>query len=229
MSTKERQDFVQRSKLCFNCLAPSHSVIRCRQSTCCRRCGRRHHSLFHFEREPNTDKPIGSGSTTTGKVTELSKGKPYPLTNDTHIVTNFSRENIQTNCVLLATAQVIVDSRNGCKYINRALLDQGSQASFVTEATVQLLNLTRKSVSGWVSGVGEGQTRIKHMVSFTVKSRHNPQAFVRVNAYVLRSLTTLLPTTNFSTPEWPDFMNLELADPGFTTPGRIEILLGAIQ
>lgn len=227
MATKERQDFVQRSKLCFNCLAPSHSVVKCRQSACCRKCGRRHHSLLHFERGVNTEKTSEDESTSTGTVTETQRGKPNTLSNDTHIVTNFSRESFHTNSVLLATAQVLVDSRNGCKYILRALLDQGSQASFVTEATVQLLNLTRKSVSGWVSGVGEEQTRIKHMVSLTVKSRYNPQALVRVNAYVLRSLTTLLPNTNLDTPEWSDITNLELADPGFTTPGRIDILLGA--
>lgn len=227
MSTMERQDFVQHSKLCFNCLAPSHSVVKCRQSTCCRKCGRRHHSLLHFERGATAEKTRESESTSTGTVTETQRGKPNTLSNDTHIVTNFSRDNFYTSSVLLATAQVLVDSRNGCKFILRALLDQGSQASFVTEATVQLLNLTRKTVSGWVSGVGGEQTRIKHMVSLIVKSRYNPQALVRVNAYVLRSLTTLLPNTDIGSPEWSDIINLELADPGFTTPGKIDILLGA--
>ncbi|CAB3238247.1 unnamed protein product [Arctia plantaginis] len=227
MSTKERQDFVQQSKLCFNCLAPSHTVVRCRQAACCRTCGRRHHTLLHFVREANAENTKQGETSQPGMVTEQQRGKSSSLSNDTHIVTNFSRKIFDTNSVLLATARVSVDSRNGCKYLIRALLDQGSQASFVTEATVQLLNLTRRSVSGWVSGVGEGQTRIKHMVSLIVKSRHNPEVLVRVNAYVLRSLTTLLPSTSLCTPEWEDIKNLELADPGFMTPGKIDILLGA--
>ncbi|CAH2106877.1 unnamed protein product [Euphydryas editha] len=33
--------------------------------------------------------------------------------------------------------------------------------------------------------------------------------------------------TNLHTPEWSDIEALELADPGYTTPGRIDILLGA--
>ncbi|CAG9129402.1 unnamed protein product, partial [Plutella xylostella] len=109
MPTNERQNFVQ-----------------CRQAACYRRCGRRHHSLLHFEREQNTEKPTESQTTSTS--------------------TGISSES---------------------------------------------------------------------------SSR------VRVEAYVLRSLTTLLPTTKLSTPDGLNFENLELADPGYATPGRIDILLGA--
>ncbi|XP_026746103.1 uncharacterized protein LOC113507448 [Trichoplusia ni] len=211
---KERQEFVQTKKLCFNCLAPSHSVSKCRQSSYCRKCGRRHHTLLHFERGQYIEKPKQGETSSSGIANDKSTGTSNYVSNNEQIVTNFSSEHIQSNSVLLATANVLVNSRNGCKYVVRALLDQGSQASFVTEATVQLLNLNRKSVSGWVSGVGERQTKIKHKVILCVKSCHNPNASVSVEAYVLRSLTTILPTTN-------------LADPGFATPGRIDILLGA--
>lgn len=230
LSTKERQDFVQSNKLCFNCLAPTHAVVKCRQSACCKKCGRRHHSLLHFERErSNEAEPIPTGSNASkGIVSELHCSKPNTLSDNSHkIVSNFSNNNIKPCNVLLATAKVIVQSKNGCTHVIRALLDQGSQASFVTEATVQLLNLQRVSISGWVSGVGEGQMRIKHMVSFNVKSRYNSNAYVEVKAYVLRSLTTLLPTANLSIPDWSDLEDLELADPEYTSPGKIDILLGA--
>ncbi|XP_045767032.1 uncharacterized protein LOC123868524 [Maniola jurtina] len=231
MPTKERQDFVQKSRLCFNCLSSSHSVSRCKSTANCRRCFKRHHSLIHFEKEDKEQKDENSKedeTTSTGTMSEVQKGKTNALSNlnDSQIVSNFSSKHIPNN-VLLATANVFVRTKNGCKRVVRVLLDQGSQASFISESTVQFLNLTRKPVSGWVSGVGEGQMRIKHMVSLIVESRHNPRASVRVNAYVLRSLTTLLPTTNLSAPEWSDLENLELADPGYTTPGRIDILLGA--
>lgn len=227
MSTKERQENVKKNKLCFNCLAPSHSVNKCRQSACCKRCGRRHHSLLHFEREQTAEKSNEGTNMSTGTVRESSVGKSTPSSNNAYIVSNFSSEHIQTNTVLLATAKVLVNGKNGCKHIIRALLDQGSQASFISEATVQILNLQRQSVSGWVSGVGEGQTKIKYMVSLCVKSRHNPNKSIRVNAYVLRTLTTLLPTSNVRYPCWLELQELELADPGFTTPGKIDILLGA--
>lgn len=65
------------------------------------------------------------------------------------------------------------------------------------------------------------------MISLSVKSRHNPNESIRVNAYVLRTLTTLLPTSNLRFPDWLELRDLELADPGFTTLGKIDILLGA--
>ncbi|XP_022836967.1 uncharacterized protein LOC111364351, partial [Spodoptera litura] len=65
-SPSERQDFVQTNKLCFNCLAPTHSVKKCRQSSCCKRCGRRHHTLLHFERGQQNEKPKEGETSTTG-------------------------------------------------------------------------------------------------------------------------------------------------------------------
>lgn len=232
MTVKDRQDFVKTKRLCFNCFSPTHVVSRCRRKyTRCKRCGKLHHSLLHIERdesEQKNEKLIDSKPTVTGRPSEMNGGKPNTLSNfnETYISSNFSKEHV-TNNVLLATANVFVRSSNGYRRIVRVLLDQGSQASFVTESTVQFLSLPRKPVSGWVSGVGEGQMRIKHMVSLVVESRHDPKATVSVNAYVLRSLTTLLPTTDLSAPKWSDLESLELADPGYATPGRIDILLGA--
>ncbi|XP_069357548.1 uncharacterized protein [Maniola hyperantus] len=48
-----------------------------------------------------------------------------------------------------------------------------------------------------------------------------------VNAYVMSSLASLLPTSTIHTPDWLELENLTLADPGFATPGKIDILLGA--
>ncbi|XP_026746190.1 uncharacterized protein LOC113507533 [Trichoplusia ni] len=79
MSTKERQEYVQKNKLCFNCLASSHSVCKCRQSACCKRCGRRHHSLLYFERDQNTEKSKGGENTATGTVSEESTVKEDEL------------------------------------------------------------------------------------------------------------------------------------------------------
>lgn len=47
----ERQNIIQSKRLCFNCLSSAHSVKKCRHSTCCKKCGRRHHSLLHRERD----------------------------------------------------------------------------------------------------------------------------------------------------------------------------------
>nr|XP_049703740.1 uncharacterized protein LOC110383544 [Helicoverpa armigera] len=226
MTPKERQDFVQTSKLCFNCLAPTHAVVKCRRTFSCRKCGRRHHTMLHFERE-NQEPASNREQAAVGSPSEQQQERASTTRGDTTITATFSRRELQPNSVLLATAKVKVCRSNGFKQLIRALLDQGSQASFVSESTVQLLGLARKPMSGWVSGLGDGRMRIKNTVSLRLESRHNPANYVIVNAYVLHTLTSLLPSTNVSTSEWADIDNLPLADPTYATPGNIDILLGA--
>lgn len=107
-----------------------------------------------------------------------------------NIISNFSGQNNRPCNVLLATAKIRVESKAGCRVL-RALLDQGSQASFVTEETVQILGLTKSKISGSVSGIGDGVTRINHMVNMHVESFHHPEKSINVQAYVLKSLTSL--------------------------------------
>ncbi|XP_026732804.1 uncharacterized protein LOC113497449 [Trichoplusia ni] len=146
----------------------------------------------------------------------------------TPISTNFSSRGLEPSQVLLATVSVWAYNEYGYKQQLRGLLDQGSQASFVSESVVQLLGLSRKHVSGSVSGIGGGShTNVKHMVSLRVVSRHNPEVSIQVNAYVLRSVTSLLPSTELHSPDWLHLDKIPLADPGYATPSKIDILLGA--
>ncbi|XP_059061146.1 uncharacterized protein LOC131854043 [Achroia grisella] len=211
-SPEERTEFVQSKRLCFNCLAHNHSVKFCRQSTCCRRCGRRHHSLLHLERKiestPNESKEPNE-QVTNEKETKIS--------------THFAQET--QGEILLATALVKIKSSNGYCQIVRALIDQGSEASFVNEATVQALGLKRSAVNGLISGVGDGKTRTKSMVSFVLGSRFNSLS-IPVNAYVLSTLTSFLPNNSTLITDWPELENLSLADPQFGVPSKIDIILG---
>lgn len=231
LTPNKRQEFVQNNKLCFNCLSPTHAAMKCRQPTSCKKCGRRHHTTLHFERENrNTHRestPASQLAATPSLPEPSCESIGGTTRGDTHITAAFSRRQLQPNHVLLATAKVKVYNSNNCKRTIRALLDQGSQASFVTEATVQLLGLTRKPVSGWVSGLGDGRLSIRHTVSLRLVSCHSPESIVQVNAYVLHSLTSLLPATRLSVSEWSAIADLPLADPAYMVPGKIDVLLGA--
>lgn len=162
---EQRQQFVRNKNLCYNCLIPNHSVYRCRQRTSCRICHKRHHSLLHRTRE-------------TSEITQQPEVQPEQTITTAH----FSKEQPGQK-VLLATAQVEVNSRDGNTYTLRALIDQGSEASFVSARAVELLGLPRTDISGVASGVGEGnQIPLKHLVEMKVKSRYNTNEAVRVNA-----------------------------------------------
>ncbi|CAH0726760.1 unnamed protein product, partial [Brenthis ino] len=119
----------------------NHSAKSCQSSNKCRICNRHHHSLLHppssgisganAETTKNNNGNIGSSSSESNNEME-----------STPLATFFST-GLVLNQVLLATALVKAASKTGEHYIIRALLDQGSQTSFVTEATVQYLGLRK--------------------------------------------------------------------------------------
>nr|XP_026492511.1 uncharacterized protein LOC113398129 [Vanessa tameamea]XP_026492512.1 uncharacterized protein LOC113398130 [Vanessa tameamea] len=209
-SPEERTEFVQAKRLCFNCLGHNHAVKFCRQSTCCRRCGKRHHSLLHIERKQESS-PCESKELSIATETE------------TKISTHFTQETRRE--VLLATAVVKIKAKTGYYQFARALIDQGSEASFINEATVQALGLERTSVNGLITGVGDGKTRTKSSVSFILESRYHSFT-MPVEAFVLSTLTSFLPNNTTSITDWPEIENLSLADPQFGEPNRVDIILG---
>ncbi|XP_052752341.1 uncharacterized protein LOC128200981 [Galleria mellonella] len=214
LTVSERQHFIKTNNICFNCLIKSHSVKQCRQSTTCKKCGRRHHTLLHL--------------TTLNKpeiTTERNESVQSPSTSCHTANTKPETNNKQ---VILPTAQIKVKAKNGSTYVLRALVDQGSQASFVTEAAVQLLNLDRTPVIGKVTGISNSQeVTTNSMVTLTIHCKNPSLSRIEVNAYILRKLTSLLPSREFPQGTWPSSMQLDLADPNFYKPSPIDVVLGA--
>ncbi|XP_026744319.1 uncharacterized protein LOC113505711 [Trichoplusia ni] len=144
------------------------------------------------------------------------------------VTTHFSKRAVP-NQVLLATALVEAQTKNGANHLLRVLLDQGSQASFITESAVQLLGLKKLPARGVISGIGGDESAVasKFIVFVTIKSRHDPNFIYQVRAFVLGTITTLIPGEKISVPTWPELDSLTLADPEYHTPNKIDVLLGA--
>ncbi|KOB65799.1 putative bel12 ag transposon polyprotein, partial [Operophtera brumata] len=136
------------------------------------------------------------------------------------------RASIDTSPVILATALVKVQSKNHSIHILRALVDQGSQASLITEGACQELGLKRAPILGNIVGVSSNNTVTKALVEFEITSRHDPNKKIKVSAYVLRTLTSYIPQ-RVQAVDWPELECLQLADNTFKQPGRVDLLLGA--
>lgn len=224
-----RRDFVQTKGLCFNCLGGFHSARVCQNPTTCRVCKRRHHSLLHPTSGSVTSAvpPKVGGESVSNVGTFAEESEATEETSDSESVTAcFSSGN--SDQVLLATALVSAQSKNGQYYTVRALLDQGSQASFVTEATVQYLGLKKKSIQGNISALGgENNVRSKSIVTLNLQSLVYPEVTLSLKAYVLRSITTLLPVKKVVDFTSINISEIPLADPSYHTPNKIDVLLGA--
>ena len=226
-----KREFVKQNSLCFNCIGNNHSAGQCLSSAVCRICRRKHHSLLHPAGLVNTDDRSDNNNSNVprneNKADAAQNVKPSGSTNSDTVATFFSANQVhRTNQVLLATVLVNATANNGSYHTIRALLDQGSQASFVTEATAQYLGLKKMPVRGYISGL-EGNNKIisKFMVEITLKSIHNPNVQVKVAAYILKSITTFMPGKQLVPVGW--VCDFPLADPNYHTPNRIDMLLGA--
>ena len=107
------------------------------------------------------------------------------------------------------------------------MLDQGSQASFVTENVVQILGLKRNQMVTEVFGIGQSKPpKPRGWVEFEFSAH-----FDSTNRFISKAL--ILPTLTHLHPSQPLQLNLsvlaglQLADPTYKNPGSIDILLSA--
>ena len=115
-----------------------HFVADCLSKFSCRTCNGRHHTSLHFDRPVKQQSGVTSGATFSGPS------------------------------VLLSTAMVGIDDTAGKTLMFRALLDSGSQTSFITAETASKLNLARSTVDVKISGIGGRQQAVKECVSLLV-------------------------------------------------------------
>lgn len=149
-SPAQRREYVSSKALCYNCLGP-HQVMDCRSEKTCLKCKKRHHTLIHDTWNSTVSTSMTSPST-SGAHTESAAASEAT-------VNHALSQNISNHpsTVLLATAQVKVTSPDGNTTTARALIDQGSEISFISERLVQQLHLQRSHASVSLIGVGAVQ------------------------------------------------------------------------
>ncbi|XP_029162870.1 uncharacterized protein LOC114934343 [Nylanderia fulva] len=128
-SPARQHELIKSQKRCFNCLAANHSIKDCKNEHRCRECHSKHHTLLHLS-DTSRSSPEDSTTTSNSAKTKAS-GDIVSLT--------ISRSTQSAPVVLLATARVRVFSTDGTVVPARALVDQGSAATLISERLAQLL------------------------------------------------------------------------------------------
>ena len=97
--------------------------------------------------------------------------------------------------VLLATVRAVIEAPNGHRVHDPAMLDQGSQATLVSENVVQLLRILRKKLAVIVSGIDASDCKqIYHSVPIMIKSHNSCVKTFSTQAFVLSKITAYVPT-----------------------------------
>ncbi|CAG7706308.1 unnamed protein product, partial [Allacma fusca] len=197
----ERYKFAQSSGVCLNCLRKGHIASQCNSSHC-KKCNTKHHTLLHRE-----------------DVKAELKREP---------VSALTTKEFQRSEVLLSTAVIRVMDHVGHFHDCRALLDNGSQASFVSASCAKMLNLPLSEVTTGVSGLAATEVAsTSHAVTLTLKSRLSDDFEATVEALILPKVTRELPINKINARGWNHIHGLKLADPEYYRPRAVDILLGA--
>lgn len=229
MSVINRRDFVTLNRFCYNCLRP-HLSRFCKSKSTCRECGGFHHTLLHNENLRNS---YNTKSAAIIKPCE-SDNEELPKSQESNEISVLSstfydkHTSDKRKVVLLATAVVKIQNQQGRWIEIRALIDPGSEATFITESCVQRLNLSISQDDTLIAGLGgRACNRSQGRVNCVLKSRYEHSPILTTNALILQQLTKNLPSLSVSHDVVKHFAEYQLADPTFHIKGKIDILIGS--
>lgn len=214
---KIRYEKAKQLGLCFACLKRGHRTSDCPEKVKCSKCAKRHHVLLHPEEKCAPEKSVPevkpAGSTESAPTTVAKCVIPCRATEP-------------PTQVLLATAVVYVYDDNGDQHKCRVLLDSGAMANFVSQRMADLLQLKKRCVNIPVIGVSGMRTMVKFQVHVRAKSRASASEFC-LDYLVVPRVTGALPVQKVHIDGWPIPAGVDLADPTFFEPSRIDLLVGA--
>ncbi|XP_031346826.1 uncharacterized protein LOC116173472 [Photinus pyralis] len=206
LSVAERIKIVKEQQLCFKCIRHSCNTDSFKNCSTCRY---PHHSLLH---QTSRTAPATRGSQAMSHASTAAKQMEV-------------KEEDQQ--VLLATAIVRAQDILGQRHLLRALVDPGSQASFITEQAAQQLMVPRQKTRAMISGLGEGSPiNARAKVTVHLHPRQSSKYTLTTDLIVLPKITGMLPmkSMEFDLEPWQTKI---LADPTLNITGPIHVLLGA--
>ncbi|KOB65166.1 Gag-pol polyprotein [Operophtera brumata] len=170
---------------------------KCKFTFKCKICKQGHNTLLHEEQASPSVEPA---------VTLLS--------------------NPVSNNILLPTVRLNLLNQCGETISVRALLDSGSQASFVTASLVNKLGLIAINQHHNIIGIGNKTTQINKLVNISVLPCQN-NVKLNLKCHIVDQITTKLPQQFINVSGWKLPKNVKLSDDEFNIPAEISLLLGA--
>ncbi|CAK1582509.1 unnamed protein product [Parnassius mnemosyne] len=244
LPVEERISKISLSKLCSNCFRGGHQAFQCKLSGC-RICKKKHNTLLHKQHSsqiirmqqliPQQSKTTPQQnlqeltSTNNNNFTKTSDAILPNITVDSNVPSPsslVSMSAVSTNQAVLSTALVKMTNNNKV-FMLRALLDCGSQSSFISEGAQKKMGFYKiKESYKCVSGIGNTVLNITEHCSIRIHSLYN-SFNISVKCYILPKITDCLPHATIRYQELGIPNNVQLADPKFYQPSDIDLLLGA--
>lgn len=229
-SITDRYDTLRRAGACFNCLQKGHRTTDCSSKHSCKKCNKRHHTTLH-PADNQQRKPDDSTAEVPPPKPEKKPVPPPPKQQETEssdagVQSTFCTHPKGTGKqVLLSTAVVLVYGRADV-YPCRVLLDSGSHSNFVSEHFATLLALKKEPANVSISGLNDIHTSVRLKIHTKIKSRISDFSAC-LEFFIVPRITGNLPLTRVNCTNIALPTDIQLADPNFSIPDRVDMLLGA--
>lgn len=132
----------------------------------------------------------------------------------------------QQDAVLLSTASIVIIGPSTSR-VTRALLDTDSQITLVRESVVHLLRIPRRRQDVLLTDFqGQSGPTPRYCIDLRFSSWSGEHLY-HAPPHVVSTLSSAMPSQEIRLPAWEHLRGLELADPNFAEPERIDVILGA--
>ncbi|XP_070141614.1 uncharacterized protein [Drosophila kikkawai] len=181
----------------------------------------RHHTLLH------RDNP----SATAPNPTAPPRPRPAPTPQGTSAAQDHTDVQVcfasGSRAVLLGTALINI-CHLGRDFQARALIDSGSEATFITERLFRQISPTFTPVQTRVSGLNETvAAQSTKLCTLAIRAPSRPGLQLETAAYVLSQLAGKLPSYPIPRDLLKELPDVPLADPTFFESSEIDVLIGA--
>jgi len=220
-SIAQRNALVKKKQVCFNCLRSGHFMDRNARTgrDIATHCRRMHHSLLHLV-AATVQTPVDRTLEVDDSSWTVSNASPDTVAN----VQNAQAE-VASVQVRLATAWVDLYTSEGRRFKVRALLDQGSTLSFISEFLCQTLRTKRQHADLQIRCFWDNYTGLaRSKVTLQLGPFANPDLCFRsqrISFNALRSLVNSISSyVTTSARSWAGSKSRESAADSFTNRGR---------
>lgn len=200
-ANEQKIKLLNKINFCTNCIY-DHDGAKCYSAKRCHKCNESHHTILH---------DYFANQSQSANYLDLE----HPEQQEQHSNSNvYTSQRDELSEILLATALVKVTAADNSQHVMRALIDQGSQVSVISERAAQQLGLKRERSKGVIFGVGERENNCMGKLKITCQSTYTDFKFT-TDALIMSNLVKNLPNKTFAKPSWQHIAHISLADPDY--------------
>ncbi|GBO34381.1 hypothetical protein AVEN_174602-1 [Araneus ventricosus] len=231
MSVEKRKEFVSAHRVCELCLRKHAGSCSSKFICFVKGCQMAHNTLLHEENKALNEISATSAAKNNNDISSPKGGsddleQSYSLVvRKGKVYSSLSLAQSSEICIL-PTALICFKNALGERILIRCLIDSGSQVCAITSECSDMLGMKKEKINIPVSGLNGTNIALKRKMEVEISNLEND--FVRcVPFYVVPSITNLTPSTrlNVDISKLPEGINL--ADPNFWKPNKIDALIGA--